>query len=275
MTQRASKELLLLGLLIVITACVAFFSQQYIKNRSSLQLGLNQMDQFSIDMEKKFSKQVKNIIIKDAALVNSPEISHLIDSITNRFEHSIEDIPYPIEVLVVNSSTVNAVTFPGGLIVIYVPLIRLCDSPEQLASVIAHEVAHVVNRDPLKRMVRQFGVSTVLSIMGGGSSTHLQSVIKNLIDVTYTREQEERADSTAFFFLAEAGICPSHFSDFMNKLDEETSEGDSPLRYFSTHPPVRSRIQNANSAALKYDVDAIPLDFNWDELLKGLPSIFD
>lgn len=275
MPRGMGKELAILGAVVVLTAGAAFVAQRLAVKWTPKEDRREDILNVSDDMEKSFAQLIKKLIIHDAAAVNSPVLTAALDTITGRITEAIGTMPYPLDVVVLDAEQVNAAAFPGGLIVLFAPLIRLTDSPEQLASVIAHEAAHVVNRDPLKRMMRQLGVSTVLALMGGGSNVHLENFIKGTIDVTYSRQQEERADSCAFVYLEKAGICPSHFAQFMSKIQHESDSGSKSLqRYFSTHPPIQSRIQAANAVGLAAAVPQVPFALDWNAIKRELPSMF-
>ncbi|MDX7324874.1 M48 family metalloprotease, partial [Providencia rettgeri] len=64
-----------------------------------------------------------------------------------------------LEVDVVKLPMVNAVTLPGGRIVVFDGLIRAAKSPDEVAGVVAHEIGHVRHRDVMEGLLRQFGLS--------------------------------------------------------------------------------------------------------------------
>ena len=96
--------------------------------------------------------------------VETPELDEALHTITSRLLEEIEPLPYEVEILVLNSPLVNAVNFPGGLIVVYSGLIGELGSTEEMAAVIAHELGHVVNRDSVKSLMRQMGIATFFSL---------------------------------------------------------------------------------------------------------------
>jgi len=238
------------------------------------------IDGVPVSWETGLKDRVKKYIANDSRTVDDETVVAAVDSIRNRLLANETDTTYRVEIMVVESETVNAVTFPGGLIVVFTPLIRLTDSPEELAAVIAHELGHVVHRDPLKQMAKEIGVSTVLSMINGGKAAPMiETLVKDFLDVQYTREQEQAADEYAFRLLAKSRISPRYFAVFMEKLapDSAVAEKDrAKFEYFSTHPDVRARIDGAKIAAKEFDAKSeLRFRIDWKDVKRSLPSVFD
>jgi len=78
-----------------------------------------------------------------------------IDAIVAQLTGTIRPQPYTFRVTVVNSPVVNAVAAPGGHIIVFRGLLDRTDSAEELAGVLAHEVAHVLHRDVTRAIVQK------------------------------------------------------------------------------------------------------------------------
>ena len=166
--------------------------------------------------------------------------------------------------------------FPGGLIVFYAPLIRLTETPEELAAIMAHEMGHVVHRDPLRKLIRQIGLSATLAIVGGESTAILEDLVRDLLDLKYSRDQEREADDFALQILAASGIDPAHFASIMQKLSSGTTRGgDRVFKYLSTHPHLDERLTKARQASQRFAADAEPFAIDWPQVKRLLPSVFD
>jgi predicted Zn-dependent protease len=273
-----THELLLLLLLICLSIGASYGVVMLI--HTPLQKASKGIDNVPVSWETGLKDRVKKYIVNDSRTLDDETVLAAVDSIKTRLLSHEPDTTYRIEIMVVESETVNAVTFPGGLIVVFTPLIRLTDSPEELAAVIAHELGHVVHRDPLKQMAKEIGVSTVLSMINGGKAAPMvETLVKDFLDVQYTREQEQAADEYAFRLLAKCRISPRYFADFMEKLAPDTLVDEKDrvrFEYFSTHPDVRARIEGAKIAAQSFDPKS-PLRFriDWKDVKRSLPSVFD
>jgi predicted Zn-dependent protease len=272
------RECLLLLLLALAAAAASYGIAELLrKPLAGVSKGI---DSVPASWEVRLKDGLKKYIENDSRVVEDEVVNSAIDSIKTRLLAHVKDTTYRVEILVVESDEVNAVTFPGGLIIVFTPLIRLTSSPEELASVIAHELGHVAHRDPLRQMAKEFGVSTVLAMVNGGKPTPMvESMVKDFLDVQYTREQESAADDYGLKLLADSRINPMAFADFMEKLAPDTSadgEKSPTVEYFSTHPNVCDRIGNAKLAAKQFNAGTqVPFDLDWKALKRRLPSVFD
>lgn len=268
-------------LLVALTLIIAAASYSIVEAiHLPLKKAVHDAEGVPVSWELHLKEGLKKYMETDSRVVRDKVISAAVDSVKNRLLAHVTDTTYKIDVIVVESDEINAVTFPGGLIVVFTPLLRLTSSPEELASVLAHEIGHVEHRDPLKQLVKEVGVSTVLSMVRGGKPEPMvEGVVKDFLDIQYTREQERAADQYGLRLLAESHINPANFGRFMEKLEPDTSVvGTEPveIEYFSTHPNERSRIDSAYAAAKRFDRKTeVPINIDWDNIKRGLPSVFD
>ncbi|HPF35936.1 MAG TPA: M48 family metallopeptidase [Candidatus Krumholzibacteria bacterium] len=125
--------------------------------------------------------------------------------------------------LVLDSDELNAFAAPGGLILVCRGLVLMCETEDELAAVLAHEVAHVQNRDGLRaiKTSRLTGALTTLSVEGarhlGGEQLRdlanqfdgsIQDVTGTLVNSGYARGQETAADQAARIILERVGYDP-------------------------------------------------------------------
>lgn len=165
-----------------------------------------------------------------------------------------------IEVRVVNLPIVNAVTLPGGKIVLFDGLVRAATSPDEVAGVLAHEIGHVQNRDVMESLLRQLGLSVLL----GGLQGNIGGYTNALLAATYSRAAEARADAHAIAALGAAHVSPLGTAAFFERLDgrkpgkaRAKAEGVTMLNYFSSHP-VSSDRAAAFTASARGHTDYTP-----------------
>ena len=186
-------------------------------------------------------------------LARGSGVSEAMDAIRLRVVTGLKQPPEDLQVLVLDSATVNAFTFPGGLVVVCAGLVRALDSADELAAVVAHEVAHVVHRDASRAIAWQLGLSAVLSVLGGREAEVLvQRVLSELITMRYSREVEQRADEAALGLLERADIDPAALAGAFSRLKREGGEGGARpkvLQYLESHPDLDARIQHARDTA--------------------------
>lgn len=209
-----------------------------------------------------------------SAQYKEPLTSKTIDSmmwaVSKRLQQQIPATAYDYTIVVLDDPQVNAFTIPGGNIYVFKGLISFCDSPEQLAAVLAHEMGHVEKRHTVDRLVREFGLSILFSIMTGGDSVLLSDVYQTLISTGFSRSQEKEADQFALELLEDANISPKSIASFFRKLNRENLAYNEKIELIMTHPHNNARIK----ASLAYEVDVdfkeISLDLNWEKIKRAL-----
>ncbi len=166
-----------------------------------------------------------------------------------RLENQV-DLPYPLKVHVLDNDLVNAFALPGGRVVFFRGLLDEAESPDEVAAVFAHEIGHVVNRDPARGALRSAGSIGVLGLLFGdfAGGTVVLFLVNRLIDATYSQEAEAGADSFAHEALAIASIPPSALADMFERFLEEGEEPDGILAHFMAHPKLGDRIAAARIA---------------------------
>jgi predicted Zn-dependent protease len=162
---------------------------------------------------------------------------------------------------VVETQEVNAFACPGGIIIITRGMVETCANEEQLAAVLAHEVAHIANKDGINS-ISQARWTEVLTAMGteaarqyGGVAGNLVSLFEGSIDDVfktivvngYSRAAEEAADKGALSALPRAGYAPQALTAVLGKMAEKEKGGAGGI--FKTHPPSSERLSRVQAEA--------------------------
>ena len=169
-----------------------------------------------------------------------------------------------LNVRVANLPMVNAVALPGGNIVIFKNLLTEAEGPDEVAGVLAHEIAHVENRDVTRAMIRQFGFSLLVTSLGGTTGANAET----LLSADYSRTAESRADGDAIEALQRAGISPvptARFFDRLARLERKLGGWDGAFNYISSHPQSGERRQRFLASANKqrrYQASLSPAEWN-------------
>lgn len=142
-----------------------------------------------------------------------------------------------LEVQVVKLPMVNAVTLPGGRIVIFDGLLKAATSPDEVAGVIGHEIGHVRNRDVMESLLRQVGLSVVL----GGLEGHVGGYTNALLATAYSRDAEARADGYAIDLLRTAKLSPMPTAAFFTRLGKGAGSTERMFAYLASHPVSADR----------------------------------
>lgn len=164
----------------------------------------------------------------------------------------------------------NAFALPGGYITVHSGLITEAERPEQVAGVLAHEMAHVLQRHGLRGMAHSLGLLAAVQLFLGDTEglTGLAAELFSLATVNdYSQEQESAADREAVRIMHAAGLDPTALADFFKSLAEEHGDVPADLAWMSSHPQHSQRIEaiHQQQAALPA-VDYVELDVNWQQL---------
>jgi len=174
-----------------------------------------------------------------------------------------EDRPYPMRgyrFLLVDSTAVNAVGCPGGFVVVTTGLVGQVRSEDELAAVLAHEIAHVQKghtMGPVEAARRQehltegmlAGTSDLVHAFFGKVVTAGADFV---LDRGFGKKNELAADAFAARILGEAGYDPAALPAFLSRLQGTAAKGG----FFSRHPPARDRVEALGGAPAPAPVPA-------------------
>lgn len=197
-------------------------------------------------------------------------IDSMMWAVSKRLQEQIPTSEYDYNIIVLDNAQINAFTIPGGNIYVFSGLISFCESPEQLAAVLAHEMGHVEKRHTVDRLAREFGLSVLFSIMTGGDSVLLTDLYQTLISSGFSRSQEKEADQFALNLLEDASISPKSIASFFRKLNRENLAYDENIELVMTHPHNNTRIKASLNHEVNETFQEIPFNLNWEEIKAAL-----
>jgi predicted Zn-dependent protease len=149
-----------------------------------------------------------------------------------------------IKLHVAEKSDVNAFALPDGHIMVYSGLIRTCNSPEELAGVLSHELAHITNHHVMKKLVKEVGLAVLISMTTGGNAGEvIAETARTLSSTAFDRTLEREADLAAVDYLAKADINPEPFADFLFSLALGEHKATKYFTWMSTHPDTKERAE--------------------------------
>lgn len=179
--------------------------------------------------------------------------------------------PHRYRWFVANEKAINAFAAPGGVVVVNAGLLRAISSPEELAGVLAHEIAHAELRHSLKGVVKSLGLRAIASLaLGDYGGTALAEGFKKLTELGFSREAEREADQEGLRRLVAARIDPQGMVRFFELLEKEQQL--TPPEFLSTHPSNAERIAALKSEIALLPKDWQPLDIDLATIRAGLPQ---
>ncbi|GAA3966115.1 M48 family metallopeptidase [Allohahella marinimesophila] len=190
---------------------------------------------------------------------------HVIDAAVRVYPP--ESMPESWEVVVFDDPQPNAFALPGGKIGVHTGMLRLAQTPDQLAAVIGHEVAHVLADHGNERMTQQLGIQSVLYVVGFFSEGEGQRLLMEALGIgsqlgialPFSRAHEREADLLGLNIMASAGFEPQQSVNLWRNM--AAAAGGQPLEFLSTHPAHETRIerlQEEMEVALKLYQAATP-----------------
>lgn len=145
--------------------------------------------------------------------------------------------------VIADDSQLNAFCAPGGYIFIYTGIMKYLQAEDQLAGVLAHEMAHADRRHSTDRLTQDYGIQVLLDLVLGKDQGSLVQIANALRSLAYSRSQEKEADEYSVNYLCPTDYEADGAADFFQQLlnDGHSCEGGA---FFSTHPCPANRVQN-------------------------------
>ena len=164
------------------------------------------------------------------------------------------------EIKVFEQDAANAFALPGRKIGVYTGLLDVAENQDQLATVIGHEVAHVLAQHSNERVSTNFVTQSGLQLaqIAVGADTAMKQQLFGLLGLgaqvgvilPFSRAQEAEADLVGLELMAKAGFDPRESVKLWQNM--QAQGGDSPPEFLSTHPSSERRITELNDRMRKY-----------------------
>ena len=164
------------------------------------------------------------------------------------------DLPWTFGVI--DTPEVNAFAAPGGYILVTRGLYQLLSSDSELAAVLGHEIGHCVQRDHYnvihKQELATAGKDLAAENLSAGNDSVAGSYARRYAEqhgasimlTSLDRSAEYRADESAGFYLARAGMNPLALYSVLQKLTALGSQSGSLAQLYKTHPPLDERLEH-------------------------------
>lgn len=227
---------------------------------------------FPIEKEEQLGDMIlENMLENDPEFqpIHSPSVDSAIWVISSRLLDSIGLTEYDYNIVVVRNEAVNAFALPGGNIVVLSGLIDFSENPEELAAVLAHEMAHVEKRHVVDRLVKELGLQVVFGVLTGGDLVVLSEISRTVTSTFFDRKQEEEADEFALDLLHRCSISPRALGTLFRRMKAEYGSMDE-FELLMTHPASNSRIKKAFEFELSEEFKSTPLNLDWDKVKRDL-----
>jgi len=189
-----------------------------------------------------------------------PKLQALLTRVANRLVAASERPQVTYKVTILNSPAVNAFALPTGQLYVTRGLLGLANDSSELASVVSHEIAHVIARhaDTREEQARRAElvnnvVNDVLSDPEDGAMALARS---KLALASFSRAQEFEADGIGVGIASRSGYDPFGAARFLTSMGRNAdfrsvghSRDNRPLDFLSSHPATPERVKSARNSA--------------------------
>lgn len=232
---------------------------------------------FSDQEEQAMGRAIMRDVYADPGYLDDPEIETYLNQLGYKLVSVSTRNQREFNFFVVNDPSINAFAMPGGNIGVHTGLLLSAQGESELASVVAHEIAHVT-QDHIARMIASQSQSywptmaaLALALLAARSNPNVASAaiattqaysIQNQLN--YGRDYEREADRLGYEMLTRGGYDPRGMSGFFNRLQRANRFYDSSApAYLRTHPLTSDRIADmqARSEDAPYQQVEDSLDF--------------
>lgn len=225
-----------------------------------------------VNDERRLGEQIMQEVRRDPAYLDDPVLLDYVDAMWRKLVAAARqqghigadlDRPFAWDMFLVRDPSVNAFALPGGHVGVHLGLIAMTTRPDELASVLAHELSHVTQRHIARSMgsaQRTSMVSLAAMMLGllaasrAGNADAAQMAIAGgqaaMIQgqLNFSRDMEREADRIGYGLLETSGFAPQAMTSMFEKLAAANRLNDSgAYPYLRSHPLTSERIAEASA----------------------------
>ncbi len=241
-----------------------FISFMFISCAKAPYTGRTQIMMISPQEEVQMGYQAAREVLQKEKISRDPRLNALVRKVGMRIAKVANQPDYKWEFFVIDKDVLNAFCLPGGKVFVYKGILKAAKNEDQLATVMAHEIAHAIARHGAERMsmmqLGQLGKQLVSELLLKGSSyAPLFDLAYGVgaeygVILPYSRKFEYEADEIGLYLMTKAGYDPREAIKFWENMIRLKKGGNIP-EFLSTHPADENRIARLKQLipkALKY-----------------------
>jgi len=238
-------------------------------------LGESASADLSVGAERRLGEQIMREARRDPEFLDDPVLQEYLLQLWDPLVAAARQVgnidadtdqAFAWEAFLVKDRSVNAFALPGGFVGMHLGLIAITSTPDQLASVLAHELSHVTQRHIARSIApsQQASLVSIAAILLGilAASRAGNTDVANAAimggqgaaiqgQLNFSRDMEREADRIGYGLLAGAGYSPAGMAAMFDRMDIATRLNDnSSYPYLRSHPLTVDRISEARNRTL-------------------------
>lgn len=212
----------------------------------------------SLKDEKEMGSKFHVALRSSMPFVDDPEVRKYVQEILDRLVKAMSPQPFEFHPSVISHPAINAFAIPGGNVYVFTGMLMNLNTEDELAGVLAHELAHVTQRHVAARMERAQALtlgSLLVAVAGialggpaGAAAAVTASGASQSALLNYSRIDESEADNLGLQYLTKAGYSPWGMVGGFKILRQKTwMSGVNIPTYLSTHPAIGDRVNSLSA----------------------------
>lgn len=221
------------------------------------EMGTIASNALTIDKELEYGDAYMRMLRASRPVINDPLLQNYIDMLGHKLVANSENVKTPFHFFFIRDNEINAFAFFGGYVAIHSGLVLATHTESELASVLAHEIAHITQRHLARQLAEQAvsGPLTAAALIGsvilatagaapvaGIAAFNASAALSLQNSINFTRENETEADRMGMQALARSNYDVSAMARFMRRLQEKYRYASKPPQMLLTHPLPESRV---------------------------------
>jgi beta-barrel assembly-enhancing protease len=216
---------------------------------------------FTVQQDIEIGRQSAAQAERQLPVLRDASIERYLNDVARALVAGAPGARYPYRVRAVDSTDINAFTFPGGFLYVNRGLLEATRNESELAGVLAHEIAHVALRHGTHQASKAYAAQAGLGILGGllgrGGNGRTGQIVEavgglglNAVFLKFSRNDEHEADLVGVRMMQRAGYDTSAMASFFELLRQQQARDPGKLeQFFSSHPAPADRAARIRAEA--------------------------
>lgn len=207
-------------------------------------MGLLNVNHMTETTEQKLGDLFWDMVRRSEDEIESPEVKGAIDSLVSHLCEANGIDREKIKLHVLDKDALNAFALPDDHLVVLTGLVDETENEAELMGVLGHELAHIEKNHVMKKLIKEIGLSVLISMTNGGGGEAVRQALHTLTSSAYDRDLEREADLASADYLIAANVDPEPFAGLMYRLSENEEDLPRQIFWVSTHPESRERAES-------------------------------